>query len=121
MKNDQKEITGVIYKFENKINGKIYIGQSKRERRRYFSHIQCNNPIYEIDRAIKLYGINNFDYSILESLNTYDLEEVNSWMDEKEVYYIQYYNSLSPNGYNLLSGGNHHIFSDETRNKISNA
>lgn len=42
-------------------------------------------------------------------------------MDEKEVYYIQYYNSLSPNGYNLLSGGNHPIFSDETRNKISNA
>lgn len=84
MKNDQKEITGVIYKFENKINGKIYIGQSKRERRRYFSHIQCNNPIYEIDRAIKLYGINNFDYSILESLNTYK-KLIVGWMKKKYI------------------------------------
>ena len=115
----EKLYNGNVYKFENKLNGKIYIGQSRCIERRYNEHVYCEKPMYELDRAIKKYGIENFDYCILESFNTYNLEEVNKWMDEKEDYYIQFYNSLHPNGYNLLSNRHHPEFSEITKERIS--
>ena len=116
---EEKIYNGNIYKFENKLNGKIYIGQSRCIERRYASHVYCENPKYELDRAIQKYGIDNFNYNILESFDTPNLDEVNNWMDEREDYYIQYYNSLHPNGYNLLSNRHHPEFSDLTRERIS--
>lgn len=117
--NKEKNYNGTIYKFENKINGKIYIGQSRCVDRRYKEHVETKNPIYELDRAIKKYGIEKFDYTILESFNTTDLDEVNKWMDEREEYYIKFYNCLNPNGYNLLSNRYHPEFSELTRKRIS--
>ncbi len=119
MKNNSNEITGVIYKFQNNLNNKIYIGQTRKERDRYNSHVNCKNPLYELDRAIKYYGIENFTYEIIESFKSDNLDEVNSWMDKREEYYIFFYNSLSPNGYNLLSNRHHPEFSEVTKEKIS--
>jgi hypothetical protein len=42
-------------------------------------------------------------------------------MDKKEEFYIKEFNSLSPNGYNLLSSKKHPEFSEITRKKISEA
>jgi hypothetical protein len=53
-----------------------------------------------LDNAIRKYGSNNFKISLICECNTF--EELN----EKEKYYITFYNSLSPNGYNLTTGGN---------------
>ena len=119
MKTQEKIYNGNIYKFENKLNGKIYIGQSRCIERRYESHVYCDNPKYELDRAIKKYGIDNFNYDIRESFNTSDLDEVNKWMDEREDYYIKFYNCLHPNGYNLLSNRHHPEFCELTRERIS--
>lgn len=119
MKTQEKIYNGNIYKFENKLNGKIYIGQSRCIERRYESHVYCDNPKYELDRAIKKYGIDNFNYDILETFNTTNLDEVNKWMDEREDYYIQFYNCLNPNGYNLLSNRHHPEFCELTRERIS--
>lgn len=119
MKLKEKNYNGNIYKFENKLNGKIYIGQSRCIERRYKSHVYCENPKYELDRAIKKYGIENFNYDILETFNTTNLEEVNKWMDEREEYYIKFYNCLNPNGYNLLSNRHHPEFCKLTRERIS--
>ena len=47
--------------------------------------------------AIAKYGKENFYYEILEK----DIENY----DEREKYWIKYYNSIAPNGYNILSGG----------------
>ena len=121
MKNNSKEITGVIYKFQNKLNNKIYIGQTRCEKSRYNKHVYCKDPKYEIDRAIKCYGIENFTYEIIESYTSINLDDVNNWMDEKEEFYIKEFNSLSPNGYNLLSSKKHPEFSETTRKKISEA
>lgn len=60
-------MTGLIYKYTNKINGKIYIGQTKQQLEiRHYKHLtQLNDNTY-FHRAIKKYGINNFILEIIE-------------------------------------------------------
>lgn len=91
-------ITG-IYKITNKENGKVYIGQSIDCERRIKEH--CYPSRYKdglvIDVAIHKYGADNFTFEIIEECNQEKL-------DEREIYWINYYNSKG-NGYNLTSGG----------------
>ena len=82
-----------IYKITNKINKKSYIGQSINPVRRFKEH--CKNSTI-IGKAIQSYGIDNFSFEILGWFEDYN---------EKEKYYIQYYHTLVPNGYNLQEGG----------------
>lgn len=86
-----------IYKIENKINGKIYIGQSIEIEHRWQKHLAANDD-FVIHKALKKYGKENFDFSIIEECNSLEL-------DNKEKYWIDYYNSLIPNGYNMIPGG----------------
>lgn len=86
-----------VYKIANKINGKIYIGESKRPEERFREHC-IKEYKYEslIHRAIKKYGEENFTFEII------------GWFEdwaEKEKYYISFYRSLAPYGYNLHPGG----------------
>ena len=86
-----------IYKIENKINHKIYIGQSKDPKRRFQEHCLKNEKyISLIHNAILKYGKENFSFEILGWFEDYN---------EKEKYYIQYYRSLIPYGYNVNIGG----------------
>lgn len=90
-----------IYLITNLINGKVYIGQSINLKRRWYEHkygnYQNNNPI---DRAFLKYGRENFKNEILEFCLP---EELN----EKEKYWIHYYDSNNPKkGYNVTYGGN---------------
>ena len=89
-----------IYLHRNKINGKVYIGQTcqKPEKRWNYGHGYKNCPRFY--SAIVSYGWNNFEHIILENNLTSD--EAN----EKEQYYIKKYNSQNPDlGYNLTEGG----------------
>lgn len=82
-----------IYKITNKINNKIYIGQSVHIHRRFLEH--CRNNKTAIDAAIAEYGKENFLFEIIEECSK---EELN----QKEQYWIQYYNSVVPYGYNVV-------------------
>ena len=89
-----------IYIIKNKINNKVYIGQSVNSAERFVKHIndalhRPNNQV--IHKAMVKYGISNFYYEILES----QIENYN----EREQYWINYYNSIVPNGYNVAIGG----------------
>ena len=88
-----------IYIIKNTVNNKVYVGQSINPHRRFIQHL-CNGhrglDNYPIHLAINKYGKDNFYYEILEQ----DIENY----DEREAYWISYYNSISPNGYNILSG-----------------
>ena len=88
-----------IYKITNKINNKIYIGQSNDVHKRILSHISGKkNGTSVIHNAIKKYGAENFEIEILER----DIENYN----EREKYWINYYNSTDRScGYNILGGG----------------
>lgn len=96
--------TNGIYKFENKINHKIYIGQANNLSQRYKKHKNNINDISHQEifyRALRKYGWDNFEYEILEEFYDYDKERLN----KLEIYYIKKYNSLNPNGYNMTKGG----------------
>ena len=112
----------LIYKITNQINNKIYIGQTTRtlqERiysyRQEFLYAKISRPIIA---AMRLYGIENFIFEILED----DISSKEE-LDEKEKYYIQFYSSLTyQNGYNVELGGNSAgKHSEETKKKISEA
>lgn len=102
-----KKICG-IYKIENLINGKVYIGQSNDIKRRWYHHkrdsIKETSPSYNypLYRAFRKYGIDNFKFEIIEEC----LEEE---LNDKEIYYIELYTSFigfkDSNGYNQTLGG----------------
>ena len=89
----------LIYKIENKINGKIYVGQTTRTLQERMGEHLRNNRNYYIDNAIKKYGIDAFEITILEICDT--LEKLN----EREIFWIKEFNCKIPNGYNLTDGG----------------
>ena len=96
---------GYIYKISNNIDEKVYIGQTKTLiKYRWQHHLwKANHPEkedtdYPLYRAMRKYGISNFSIELLEEVNI-DL------LDEKEKYWIQFYHSMAPNGYNCDLGG----------------
>lgn len=86
-----------IYIIKNNLNDKVYIGQSINSEERFKSHCKGNYNNSIIDVAIQKYGKEHFWYEILES----QIENYN----EREKYWINFYNSLTPNGYNIMPGG----------------
>ena len=94
-----------IYKITNLINGKIYIGQSINIQQRWKAHRarpfykegeQYQTPLY---RAIRKYGLQNFSFEVIE-------ECFENQLNEKEQYYIEYYDTTNQDkGYNLTKGG----------------
>lgn len=94
--------TSGIYCMKNNKNGKVYIGQTVDFRRRAYDHIvnyTRENNVHLI-RAIDKYGINSFSIELLEQCQSGEL-------NEREVYYINLYNSTDRRyGYNILGGGN---------------
>lgn len=107
----------LIYKITNKINGKIYIGQTtKTLQRRWTKHcIAAKTDNIPFHKALIKYGFENFTVEQIDVASTID--ELN----KKEVYWIKYYNSMLPNGYNVCEGGNGmhgYKASEKTRAKL---
>ena len=89
----------IIYKITNLLDKKIYIGQTQRTlEERMREHCRNSRASY-IDRTIKKYGIENFFVEIIETCKT--VEELN----EREIFWIKFFDCKFPNGYNLTDGG----------------
>ena len=97
---------GIIYCYTNIINQKKYIGQTINPEQRYAAHkssafnVSANDYNSIFHKAIRKYGYENFEYTILAT--TEDSEALNLL----EEFFIEKYNTLVPNGYNIESGGN---------------
>lgn len=120
---DWVDSENVIYKIENLVNGKVYIGQARNFYRRFvknnFSHyiefqIYCklNDMHRHIYNSIRSHKSRNFEVSIIEICNS--SEDLNN----REIYWISYYHSYE-DGYNMTLGGNNvdHLHSSEVRQK----
>lgn len=104
-----KNVCG-IYLIRNKINNKIYIGQSINIYRRWTEHLRSGQPKkYSIKSsrdsktpihlAMQKYGVDNFEISILEKCKK-------ELLNEKEQYWIKILRSNNKDiGYNITSGG----------------
>ena len=100
-----REIICGIYKITNKINGKVYIGQSKDIYKRWNEHRkECRKKKKNIALycALAKYGCDNFSYDILERCDESEL-------DDLEIKYIKQYRSYigfeDGWGYNMTLGG----------------
>ena len=104
---------GYIYKIKNKIDNKIYIGQTTQDlERRWKGHRKNSSNCRYLKSAFKKYGVENFDFQLV--CITFDNQ-----LDDMEIKYIEQYNCLVPNGYNIRLGGNSGKHHDETKRKIS--
>jgi group I intron endonuclease len=107
-----KKICG-IYCIKHTESGKQYVGQSINCFERWKQHITPRKKSAGIKGAIMKYGVDAFEFKILEECKR---EELN----EREVYWIAELGTLSPGGYNLNGGGGATtIVSEELRQKIS--
>ena len=106
-----------IYQLKNTVNGKIYIGQAQSILKRFNEHRRNRNGhlIYRdtyLYRAIKKYGWDKFEISVLEKVDDFD------FLNEREIFWI---NDLKPE-YNMKEGGgcargwNH---TEESKRKMS--
>jgi group I intron endonuclease len=94
----------IVYKYTNKIDGKIYIGITKRSfKYRHAEHKKNAGDGTYFHNAIKKHGIENFEYEVIETVNT--LEE----LAIREQYWIKEYNAFAywddSKGYNETFGG----------------
>ena len=91
---------GYIYLITNKINNHVYVGQTTRtielRWKEHLRHCELNNGQI-LGRAILKYGAKNFSISQLEECD-------DSKLDERERFWIEYYDSYT-NGYNATLGG----------------
>lgn len=103
--------TGIIYSYRNKLNNKKYIGQTTRPKQRKWEH-HChaftrgsNKHFYN---AIKKYGWEMFEYTVLEEYNFESFEELKAKLNEREMFFINEYHTMDKKyGYNISIGGSH--------------
>lgn len=118
---------GEIYKITNKINNNSYIGQVLKisstgrklgYKNRFKRHIQNAERNYKggcpkLENAIRKYGRDKFKIELI-------CECQENQLNFYEDLYINKFNTLHPNGYNLMSGGgNGRRHSKISREKMS--
>ena len=107
---------GCIYKITNCINQKLYVGLTLSDAEtRFKKHISMiySNGCSALYGAIKKYGIESF---IVETIC---LSNDKKELMNLEKHYISELNTISPNGYNLTTGGENCRVTDKTKQKIS--
>lgn len=108
-----------IYMIKNKVNNKIYIGQSfnikERWAKGHIKPLEMNNHInIHLQRSWNKYGKENFEFIIIE-------ECIISELNKKEIFWIEFYDSFK-NGYNRTLGGEGSRglkFSEESKKLLS--
>ncbi len=94
-----------IYKITNKINGKMYVGQTIGSiYDRWCGHrSETTRKIkYPLYLAFTKYGVENF---IIDTIEVLPIDATQEDLDNREKYWISTLQTVSPRGYNLSPGG----------------
>ena len=96
-----KKISGV-YKITNAVTGDSYIGSSKDVKRRWREHkkpsVWKNNPNNPLYKDMRKYGVDKFDFQILEEVEPEKLKEI----EQKFIETLKpSYNSNRANGWDF--------------------
>ena len=117
LRGDDMEKQGVIYKIENLVNGKVYVGQTVKsyERRIQVHFVKLEKHYHNnthLQRAFNKYGKDNFKASIVATCAVDEIDEI-------EKYWIRNYKEKNMS-YNIEDGGNYiKELTEETKSKIS--
>jgi group I intron endonuclease len=130
----RKPIVG-LYIIKNKINNKIYIGSSNNILLRWWQHknnaIKGSTKCPKLYSAIRKYGIDNFEWNILEECNVDELYlKEQKWLDsnfDDANYNVSKYADAPMRNrkfseehcQKLKSARNKRVFSEETREKMA--
>lgn len=111
-------MTSGIYMIKNKINGKIYIGQSldieRRKKQHFYSLSSNNHPNFHLQNSYNKYGPDNFVFKTIKR------NIPKSQLNSLEQRYIKVFKSSNPKfGYNLTNGGESNTPIQAVRSKIS--
>lgn len=118
---------GIVYKYTNIHNEKVYIGQTINEPKRREKWFNLNAPYSGnyINRARIKYGLESFKYEVLFEIETDDETILRETLDNTESKDISLYKAKNSRyGYNLSDGGKcgvGQIVTTETRIKIGKA
>ena len=101
-----------IYTLKNFVNGKIYVGQTNKPKKRLWEHFNAAKEGQKslLYYAIRKYGEENFVFKVIEDCE----DEITN---QKEEFWITHFDSFE-NGYNSTTGGDHYKLSDEAKKKI---
>lgn len=128
-------MVGFIYKYENRLNHKVYIGQTIDLIGRKSGHkYRATFEKTKFYNAVRKYGWDNFDYDVIAQIEDDNEEKFWDKLDDAEVKYIAEFDSFN-NGYNSTPGGHschgkelpesfreycrNRTYSEETRLKMS--
>ena len=104
----------IIYVVTNLKNRKQYVGLTTMPlKKRWREHTYRTSCCSALHYAIKKYGVENFSIGQIDSASS--IEE----LKRKEAFWIKTLNTMAPNGYNLTAGGEHPVWSKESREKLS--
>lgn len=103
----------LVYLVTNTTNGKRYVGQTSGTLWRRWSEHKRYGNCSALHAAIEKYGAERF---VIEPL-VEDCDQLasNIW----EAFWIDFFHTLAPNGYNLLLGGDRHGWSEEAKRRVS--
>lgn len=118
MKNANEFKIGVIYMYTSP-SGKSYIGQTINEKSRKNQHKNKTSKLdTKFGRAIRKYGFENLEYKVLIKFKpTANKEKLKRVLNKLEERYILLYDSVE-NGYNLTTGGDSALHSEESIEKM---
>jgi len=105
----------VIYRI-NCPNNRIYIGSAfnfKKRKQRHLSSLKCHT--HHNDFLQKIYDVYGKDSLVFEIIEECTIEQLN----EREIYWGEYYNVLGENGLNLKLGGRSGKLNNDVKNQIS--
>ena len=110
------EKTYSIYIHKNKINNKVYIGQTSQSLEKRWGNGSGYKTSTKFYNAIQKYGWDNFEHIVLFS--NLDADTANKI---EEMLIKQCRSTEDDYGYNIKHGGSNHNHSEETKRKIGEA
>ena len=128
----QKEVYGIIYVIRNKVNNKLYIGQTTNKKGfngRYHFKGEGIEKVYNFNKYSKdknknysahlLRSIEKYGFEAFEIIEEFDVAYSQEELNKLEYMYIEIYKTRNFNyGYNIRYGGNNGKLSEETKRKI---